>query len=275
MKPIHKKDKQPMKKYSLVILLLGFTIAIFSQQKPAKQLEREAREDIREGNKLYNQLKFEEAEILYKKALTKNPNYPKASYNLGNTIYQQERNKEAVNQFELVEKTFDEKMDKAEAYHNMGNAFMKEKQYDKAVEVFKNAMRNNSKDDETRYNLAMAQELLKKQQQENKNNKDDKNKDNKDNKDDKNKDKKDGDEEKKNDEKDKGKDKEDDKGDEKKDENNKKDQEKKQQQPRQNQLSPEQMKQLLEAMNNEENKTQKKLNAQKAKGKKIKQEKDW
>ncbi len=266
-----------MKKNRLVILLFCFTVVVFSQQKNPEQLEREAREDIREGNKLYNQLKFEEAEILYKKALTKNPNYPKASYNLGNTIYQQERNKEAVNQFELVEKTFDEKMDKAEAYHNMGNAFMKEKQYDKAVEAFKNSMRNNSKDDETRYNLALAQELLKKQQQDNKNNKD-----NKDNKDDKNKDQKDkdgGDEEKKNDkkdEKDKGKDKEDDKGDEKKDKNNQKDEEKKkQQQPRPNQLTPEQMKQLLEAMNNEENKTQKKLNAQKAKGKKIKQEKDW
>lgn len=254
---------------SIIILLLCFSTWGFSQQKDAKRLEREARENIREGNKLYNQLKFEDAEILYKKALEKSPNYPKASYNLGNTIYQQDRNKEAVNQFELVEKTFNEKLDKAEAYHNMGNSFMKEKQYDKAVEAFKNSMRNNSKDDETRYNLALAQELLKKQQQDNKNNKDK----NQDNKDDKNKDQKDkegGDEEKKddkNDEKDKGKDKEDDKSDEKKDKKDKK--------PRPNQLSPEQMKQLLEAMNNEENKTQKKLNAQKAKGKKIKQEKDW
>ena len=102
-----------MKKLSLVILLCSFSIVVFSQQKNPEKLEREAREDIREGNKLYNQLKFDEAEILYKKALSKNPNYPKASYNLGNTIYQQERNKEAVNQYELVEKTFDKKMEKA------------------------------------------------------------------------------------------------------------------------------------------------------------------
>ncbi len=244
-------------KNSIIILFLCFTSLGFSQQKDAKQLEREAREDIREGNKLYNQLKFEDAEILYKKALTKNPNYPKASYNLGNTIYQQDRNKEAVSQFELVEKTFTEKMNKAEAYHNMGNSFMKEKQYGKAVEAFKNSMRNNSKDDETRYNLALAKELLKKQQQDNKDNKDKK----QDNKDDKNKDQKDkegGDEDKKEDEKDKGKDKKDEKGDDKKQD----------QKPRKNKLSPEQMKQLLEAMNNEENKTQKKLNAQKAKSKK-------
>jgi tetratricopeptide (TPR) repeat protein len=242
---------------------------MFSQQKDPKVLEREARKDVREGNELYNQLKFEEAEIAYKKALDKNPNYAKASYNLANTIYQKNKNKEAVFQYDLAEKIAPDKMSKAETFHNMGNAFMKEKQYDKAVEAYKNAMRNNSKDDETRYNLAMAQKLLKNQQ----------NKDNKDNKDDKkdgkNKDQKDkegGDKDKKDKNKDKGKDKENDKGDPKKD---KDDQQNKDQKPRPNQLSPEQMKQLLEAMNNEENKTQKKLNAQKSRGQKIKQEKDW
>ena len=75
----------------------------------------------------------------------------------------------------------------------------------------------------------------------------------------------------KNKDKEKGKDKEDEKGDKKKQEDDKK----KDKKPRPNQLTPEQIKQLLEAMNNEENKTQKKLNAEKAKGKKIKQEKDW
>lgn len=242
----------------------------FSQEIDSEKMEREARENLREGNVLYNQLKFSEAEVAYKKALSKTPNYPKASYNLGNAIYQQNRNKEAVAQFEILEKTAPDKMSKAEAYHNMGNSFMKEKQYDKAVASFKNSMRNNDKDEETRYNLALAQELLEQQNQDNKDNKD-KNE----NKDDKNKDQKDkegGDDEKKedkNDEKDKGKDKENDKSDQKKD------QDKKDQKPRPNQLTPEQMKQLLEAMNNEENKTQKKLNAEKTKGKKIKQEKDW
>ena len=273
-----------MKKISIFILFLGCLNITFGQEKSSEQLVREAREDVRNGNKLYNQLKFDEAEIAFKKALSKNPNYPTASYNLGNSIYQQNRSKEAIGQFELVEKTFEEKASKAEAYHNMGNSFMNEKQYDKAVEAYKNSMRNNSKDDETRYNLALAQELLKQQQDQNKDK--DKNKDNKDKKDDKkeNKDnkkeqeKEGGDEEKKEDkkdEKDKGKDKQDDKGEEKKDKQDPKDEEKKDQKPRPNQLSPEQMKQLLDAMNNEENKTQKKLNAQKAKGKKIKQEKDW
>lgn len=260
-------------KNSIFIIFLGITSLMFSQQKSPKDLEREARNDVREGNELYNQLKFEEAEIAYKKALDKNPNYAKASYNLGNTIFQQNKNKEAIFQYDLAEKIAPNKMSKAEIFHNSGNSFMKEKQYDKAVDAYKNSMRNNSKDEETRYNLAMAQELLKNQQdKDNKDNKDKKD----DNKDDKNKDQKDkeGDDKDKKDEKDKdkdkGKDKEDDKGDPKKDKDDPQNQK-----PRPNQLSPEQMKQLLEAMNNEENKTQKKLNAQKARGQKIKQEKDW
>ncbi len=253
-------------KNSIIILFLCITSLMFSQQKDSKVLEREARKYVREGNELYNQLKFEEAEIAYKKALDKNPNYAKASYNLGNAIYQKNQNKEAVFQYDLAEKIAPNKMSKAEIFHNEGNAFMKEKQYDKAVQAYKNSLRNNSKDDETRYNLALAQKLLKNQQ----------NKDKKDDKKDKDqKDKEGGDKDKK-EEKDKdqnkGKDKEDDKGDQKKD---KDDQQNQDQKPRPNQLSPEQMKQLLEAMNNEDNKTQKKLNAQKARGQKIKQEKDW
>lgn len=260
-------------KNSIFIIFLGITSLMFSQQKSPKDLEREARKDVREGNELYNQLKFEEAEIAYKKALDKNPNYAKASYNLGNTIYQQNKNKEAIFQYDLADKIASNKMSKAEIFHNVGNSFMKEKQYDKAVDAYKNSMRNNSKDEETRYNLAMAQKLLKDQQdKDNKDNKDKKD----DNKDDKNKDQKDkegGDKDKKDEkdkDQDKGKDKEDEKGDPKKDKNDPQNQK-----PRPNQLSPEQMKQLLEAMNNEENKTQKKLNAQKARGQKIKNEKDW
>lgn len=264
-------------KNSLLIILLSFTFVGFSQEVDPEKLAREAREDVREGNALYNQLKFSDAEVAYKKALSKNPNYPKASYNLGNAIYMQDRNEEAVAQYELLEKMATDKMGKAEAYHNMGNSFMKEKQYDKAVAAYKNSMRNNSKDEETRYNLAMAQKLLEDQQsQDNKDDKD--NKDNKDGEDDKNKDKEGGDDEKeddKSDEKKDGEDKEDDKSDQKKNQDKNEDEKKEQQPPRPNQLSPEQMKQLLEAMNNEENKTQQKLNEQKAQGKKVKQEKDW
>ena len=262
----------------VIVCFSFFALTVTGQESDnAEKLKREAREHIREGNKLYNQLKFDEAEILYKKALTKNPDYPNAQYNLGNTIYQQDRNKEAVSQFDFVRKHFETKEDRAQAFHNMGNSFMKEKQYKQAVEAFKNSLRNNSKDEETRYNYALAKELLeeqqnsgggdnKDQQDQNKNqdgegkeNQDQQDKEDEENKDNKEKENEDGNK----DQQDQNKDQQ--------------DQEKEEPKPQQRKpkLSPEQIKQLLEAMNNEENKTQKKMNAQKAKGKKVKQEKDW
>ena len=260
----------------VVIIFLVFALAGFSQdKKKVAKVEQEEKQIFRTGNDFYKQQNYVDAEVYYKKSLKQNPNYEKANYNLGNAIYQQNRFKEALPMYELVSKTTEDKLTKAESFHNIGNTMMKEKQYDKAVEAFKNSMRNNSKDDETRYNLALAQKMLKKQQDQNKDNKDknkDKDKDKKDkdkkDKDDKKDQNKDKDKDKKGDDKDKNKDKKkDDKGD--------KDKQKPEPKPQQPKLSPQQIKQLLEAMNNEENKTQKKVNAKKAKGRKVKQEKDW
>jgi cobalamin biosynthesis protein CobT len=169
----------------------------------------------------------------------------------------------------------------------MGNVFMKEKQYDKAVEGYKQALRNDPTDEETRYNLALAQEMLKKKQDEDKKNQDkddkkDKNEENKEDKKDENEDKKEGDN--KDDKKDQGdeKDKENkegegDKEDEKKQPNkgDKPEEQKGEQQPRPSQLSPQQVQNLLEAMQNEEKKVQEKMDAKKVKGVKTKNEKDW
>ena len=113
-------------------------------------------------------------------------------------MYQNKNYKEAVPQYELSAKTATDKFTKAEAYHNIGNAMMETKNYQRAVDAYKNSLRNNPNDDETRYNLAVAQKLLEKEKQENK---DDKNKDNKDKKD---KDKKDKDDKNKDKEKKEG-----------------------------------------------------------------------
>lgn len=269
-----------MKKFIIILFLLP--LSVFAQDNKAS-LQKEARQLVREGNELYNNLKFSDAEVAYKKALENDPSYEIAQYNLGNALSQQNRTEEAVAQYELVAKTTEDKFTKAQAMHNIGNAFYQKKDYQKSVDAYKNSMRANPKDDETRYNLALAQEKLKEQQEQqekDKDNKDDKKDDQK--KDDK-QDKKDGDDEKDQDKKneDDKKEGEDDKKDDKKDgddkqnpEKDKKD-DKQQQKPKQGQLSPQQIKQLLEAMNNEEKKTQEKMNAKKERGKKIKQEKDW
>ena len=202
--------------------------------------------------------------------------------------------KEAKEQYDLVAKTTKDPFIKADAHHNVGNIAMKEKQYAPAVDAFKNALRNNPNDDETRYNLALAQKLLKEQQKDEDkkdDKKDDKNKDdnkdkddkdkNKDEKNEKDKDKKNEDGDKDKDKKgDEDKDKEDDKKKDPKDDDGKGkgDKDKKEQpkpEPQKSKLSPDQVKQLLEAMNNEENKTQQKMNAKKERGRKVKQDKDW
>lgn len=272
-----------MKKLFLVFTLISLvSFAQKKQEEKKVKIELPTKQVLRAGNASYKQNDFFTAEKNYRKALELNPNYDKANYNLGNSVYHQKKYAEAVPMYDLAAKTTKDKVFKAENYHNIGNAMMKQKKYAEAIKAYKNALRNNPNDDETRYNLALAQKMLKNQadnKKDDKNNKDKNDKNDK-NKDDKKKKKKDEKDNKKNkDEGDGDKDK-DKKGDNKEDPNKDKkgesDKKKKQpQQPQKNQLSKQQIKQLLEAMNNEENKTQKKVNAKKAKGRKIKQEKDW
>ncbi len=261
-----------MRKLTLFLVLIS--ALSFAQKKTDKPAVQQAEKQIiRQGNDFYKENNFQDAEVQYKKALELNPNYEKATYNLGNAIYQQDRYTEAVPMFDLVTKTTKDKTVKGENFHNIGNAMMKQKDYDKAIGAYKNALRNNPDDDETRYNLALAQKLRKKEadNKDNKKNKDDQNKNDK-NKEDQNKENQD--QNKNKDKSDQGDKNKDQKGNDK-DKSKKQDQNNNQQQPQPNKLSPQQIKQLLEAMNNEENKTQKKINAKKAKGRKVKQEKDW
>jgi len=282
---MNKKQNNMNKIFTILFLL--FTLIGFSQKKDkTSKVELDEKQLIRSGNEAYNQQNYVEAEANYKKALEQNPDYEKANYNLGNAIFQQDRHKEALPMYELVTKTTENKLTKAESFHNIGNIMMKEKKYAEAIKAYKNALRNSSKDDETRYNLALAQKLLKKEENQKEDNKDKKDKDKKKNdknedKDKENKDKKkddkgkDKDKDKKGDDKDKNKDKNKDKKKDENDDKGDKDKDKQPPKPKPGQMSPQQVKQLLEAMSKEEDKTRKKINAKKIQGKKVKQEKDW
>ncbi len=266
--------KNKMKKFIYILLLLP--LGIFSQEKDkTTKVKLEEKQFLRKGNDFYKQKKFVDAEVKYIKALKQNPNYETAGYNLANSIYEQNRYKDALPGYELVTKTTKDKVTKSQSFHNMGNTLIKQKQYDKSILAFKNSLRLNPKDDETRYNLALAQKLLDDQQQKNKDNKDNKDK-NKDKDKDKNQDK-DQKQDQGDDDKDKNKDQgNDDKDKQDQDKRGDNEQNNKQQpKPQPNKLSQQQIQQLLDAMNNEENKTQQKVNARKARGKKVKQEKDW
>jgi len=195
-----------------------------------------------------------------------------ANYNLGNSIYRQNQPAEAKFKFAAAVETAKTKEEKHKAYHNLGNTFMLEKNYAAAVDAYKNALRNNPSDNETRYNYALA----KKKQKENPP-KDDKKKDkdkDKDKKDDQDKDKKD------KDKKDKDKKDKDKKDQDKKDKKDDKDKDKKEsdenkEQPKPSGANKQQIQNLLNAVNNSEQKIQDKINAKKVKAQPVSNEKDW
>jgi len=276
-----------MKKFILVFIIIGKGCFTFAQEEKEKAKALNTSTNITwDANKALSEDKFVEAEVDYRKAISKSGENVAAPFNLGNAYYNKETYSEAFGRFKEAGELAVDKKSKHKAYHNMGNVFMKRKEYAKAVEGYKEALRNNPTDEETRYNLALAKELLKKEQDEQKN---DDNKDKEDKKDE-NKDKKEGDDGEEKDDKEQEKKDEGDKGEEEKEDNKegegdqKKEQEQKPeegdqkeepQQPRPNQLSKQQVQNLLEAMQNEEKKVQEKIDAQKVKGVKVKNEKDW
>ncbi len=271
----------------------GYSQDDADEKKQKVKLLRESENLTWDANKNLSEDKFVDAEVDYRKAISKSSENHEAPYNLGNAYYGKESYSEAFGRFKQAGELATGKADKHKAYHNMGNVFMKRKEYEKAVEAYKQALRNDPKDEETRYNLALAKEMLKKEQEDQKNdqNEDNKEKQDQEDKKDQNQDKKDGDDGEKDDKDQKDKQDEGDKGDEKKEDNkegegDKKEEQKKQpdqgdtpeeqqQQPRPNQLSKQQVQNLLEAMQNEEKKVQEKIDAQKVKGVKVKTEKDW
>lgn len=157
-----------MKILHIIVLFIG-CFSVKAQQDSIVQ-QRLARSFVREGNALYASEKYADAAISYKKATAQAGTYFKSSFNLGNTLYAQKNYKEAIPQYELAATGTDVKLEKAAAYHNVGNAQLKEKEYSKAIESYKKSLRNNPSDEETRYNLAFAREKLKQKQEDDKKN---------------------------------------------------------------------------------------------------------
>ena len=141
----------------IFILFLAIAGNVFAQKTD--------RDYLRSGNKLYNDSLFIKAEVDYRKALEQNPQSTDAMFNLSNSLLMQQKAKEAMEQLESVAKIEKDKSKLAEIYHNMGVILHVNKQYPQCIEAYKEALRNNPKDDETRYNLALAQKMLKDQQQ--------------------------------------------------------------------------------------------------------------
>lgn len=285
-------------KHILTSILIFVACLSFSQEKDKEQLlaMKRAKNYVYEGNSLAETEDFVSAEMEYRKALSENTDIVAGAYNLGNTYYNSGNFEEAIFRLEQAAKMTESRDEKHKAFHNIGNILMKNKKCKEAVEAYKNALRNNPKDDETRYNFAVAKKCAEEQEDQQDQNQDKDNEDQDQNQDDKdqenqdqdNKDKEGEDKEDQQEKEDQGdedkqdgEDKEDEEGkpkDEKEDEGKGEKEEKKEQpqpKPQQGQLSPQQIKNLLEAMNNQEQEVQEKINAEKQKGVKVKTDKDW
>ena len=240
------------------LLLHSFLLLSFAVNAQEKD------KNLPKGNDSFAEKKYADAEAEYRISESKTPKKSIASYNLGNAIYRQNQAGEAKYHYAKALKTAKTRAEKHQALHNIGNTLMKDKDYAGAVEAYKNALRNNPADEETRYNYALAKKMLK----DNPPKKDGKDKDKKDKKDDK-KDKKDD----KKDGKDKDKDKKD--GDKNKDNKDNKDQNQGKPKPQPGGISKQRLENLLDAVNNEEKKVQDKVNKQKVQANPKKAEKDW
>ena len=280
------------KKFSTYIFSIALVVLVSGSISAQEVAEADPAAAAQSNNLTYDANKeladnnFISAEVEYRRAISKSDQNSVARYNLGNAYYNNESYSEAFGRFKQAGEISADKPDKHKAYHNMGNVFMKNKDYAKAVEAYKEALRNNPNDEETRNNLALAKEMMKKKQDEQQNDdQQDQNDQNDQNQDQQNQDQNEGAEEENQNQGEEGEDKDEQKEDGREDEGDeeeKEDQEPKeseqqqpQQKPRPNQLSPEQIENLLEAMENEERKVQEKMDAKKVKGMKIKNEKDW
>ena len=270
-------------------IFIVFTFGLFFSS--TAQSERKM---TRKGNTQYETGNFIDAEINYKKALAENADLLEAQFNLGDALVKQERFDEALEAFDKVSASTENQKLKANALHNKGNVLLSQQDLEGAIESYKDALRVNPKDHETRYNYAYVKNLLDQQQQdqnqdqeqndddnkeedkeqnEEDNNQDDQNNEGSENKDQENSDKEDN----KQDQQDDGENKEDEQNQDKgqtdgddsdeKQENNPK--------PNENKLNPDEVERLLDALNQQEEKVQDKMKKHKLKGAKIKIEKDW
>ena len=120
------------------------------------------------GNKAFAQKKYSEAETYYRKSLEQNDRNSRARYNLGNALLFQQKPKDTMKEYEKAASLETNPRYKAAVHHNMGVILQSQKQFGAAAECYKESLRNNPNDHETRYNLALCQRQMKNDQNQNK-----------------------------------------------------------------------------------------------------------
>ena len=229
------------------------------------------RKDVRRGNRDFKKGDWKAAEIDYRKALVKDSSSVAANYNLGNTLYRMGDMEQARKSYDALKEVAPSSPAASDLYYNMGNAASQAKDWQAAVDAYKESLLRNPGDMDAKENYIYAKEMLKNQQnqdqnggnrnQDNQQDQDDKNnqqnQDNKDNQD-------------KNDDQNK---------DRQNDGNNQDQQDSPQQQPQHGQqpkITPQAAQQMLQAIQEKEKETQEKVKKEKAEALKSRQkEKNW
>lgn len=140
-------------------LVVFFVMCVTYMPTPAQTVTKI---HTHKGNVSFNRKHDSLAIINYKKAIAADQANFKAHYNLGNTYLRQGKGQDAMKEYEKSASYTSSKLMKKAINHNMGCIYYFTKQYDKAVEAFKESLRADPKDNRVRYNLAMAQFMLKK-----------------------------------------------------------------------------------------------------------------
>ena len=246
-----------MKKFIITsVLFMVILFAIGSQESYSQSL----RGLVNDGVENYNEGNFSDAEVNFKKGVEKSPESFEAKFNLGDAYFKQERFDDAMKSYNSAMAFAKDDLEKARVHYNIGNSLLKAQKIKESIEEYKKSLKLNPGDQEAKYNLSYALELLKNKddQQQQKNDKDQ----NKDKNQDQNKDQN----------------QDQDKKDQQKDQQNKQDQQKqdqqdKKQQQQQQKISKEEAERILEALKDNEKDLQKEL--RKIKGRRVKTDKDW
>jgi tetratricopeptide (TPR) repeat protein len=164
------------------IIPTAAVLLIFSMALVSVSHSQTVRSHVQDGNKVYEKGKFNDAEVSYKRALEKNPKSHAAQFDLGDALYKQQRYEEAMREYNMAASTSKAADGKAASYYNIGNSLFKSDKLPESIEAYKRALAMNPNDEDTRYNLQLALDRMKQQQQNKKQQKNQKNQQNQDQK---------------------------------------------------------------------------------------------
>lgn len=239
-----------------IIITIFVAIAINAYPQADRKFVRKGNGDYKDGN-------FQQAEVEYRKALEKDPGSFRADFNLGNALYRQKQFEAAAARYAGLAEDGKDKQELSRYFYNLGNTLYENHNYQKSIEAYKNALRNNPGDMDAKHNLQIALKMLndQKQQQNQDNQQQSKGQEDQNNK--KNQDQQAGEQQnKENQEQQQG-------------QKNENEASSDQQQTPKGQISPEDAERILQALENEEKDVMRRVQEQKEHVNKAQVDKNW